>query len=85
MCNMFRKDFGLYLREIRIKSGLTQETISFESGISRSHIAMIEAGKRDVTLSALFKISRALNLPLYKLFEFDDLNKYQFDVEDLYK
>lgn len=85
MCNMFRKDFGLYLREIRIKSGLTQETISFESGISRSHIAMIEAGKRDVTLSALFKISRALNLPLYKIFEFDDLNKYKFDVEDLYK
>lgn len=73
------------MREIRIKSGLTQETISFESGISRSHIAMIEAGKRDVTLSALFKISRALNLPLHKIFEFDDLNKYKFDVEDLYK
>ena len=64
---------------------MTQENLALESGISRSHIAMIETGKRDITISALFKISRALNVSLQKIFEFDDLNKYKFDIEELYK
>lgn len=64
---------------------MTQETIYLESGISRSHIAMIESGKRDVTISALFKISRALGVDLKSIFSFDDLEKYKYDVEDLYK
>lgn len=85
MCNMFRKDLGKNLKKIRIQKGLTQETISLESGISRSHIAMIEIGKRDITVSALFKISRALNVSLDKIFEFDDLEIYTFDVDKLYE
>ena len=64
---------------------MTQETIYLESGISRSHIAMIEAGKRDVTISALFKISRALGAELKSIFSFDDLEKYKYDIEELYK
>ena len=46
------------LQKIRLSKGLTQEALFFESSISRSHIAMIEAGQRDATISALFKISR---------------------------
>lgn len=64
---------------------MTQENLALESGISRSHIAMIETGKRDITLSALFKISRALTISLGDLFIFDDLDKFKFDVEELYK
>lgn len=85
MCNDFKKALGENLRKIRNLKGLTQEYISLESGISRSHIAMIEAGKRDVTISALFKISRALKVTLDSIFEFDNINIYKFDIEDLYK
>lgn len=85
MCNDFKKALGENLRKIRTEKGLTQEYISLESGISRSHIAMIEAGKRDVTISTLFKISRALNATINKIFEFDNINIYKFDIEDLYK
>ena len=85
MCNDFKKALGENLRKIRTEKGLTQEYISLESGISRSHIAMIEAGKRDVTISTLFKISRALNVTIKKIFEFDNINIYKFDIEDLYK
>ena len=59
MCNNFKKDLGKHLRKIRKLKGFTQETVFLESGVSRSHIAMIEAGKRDVSISALFKISSA--------------------------
>lgn len=58
---------------------------SLNSGISRSHIAMIEAGKRDISISALFKISRALRVNLKEIFAFDDIEKYEFDIEELYK
>lgn len=55
MCKGFRKQLGLQIRKFRLSRGLTQENLSLESNISRSHIAMIEAGKRDVTVSSLFE------------------------------
>ena len=46
---------------------------------------MIEAEKRDVTISALFKISRAMKVALGEIFDFDNLDDYKFDIEELYK
>lgn len=46
---------------------------------------MIEAGKRDITVSALFKISRALNVNMKEIFSFDDTGKYEFNIEKLYE
>ena len=85
MCNNFKKKLGETLKAIRIKKGLTQETLYLESSISRSHIAMLEAGKRDVTVSALFKLSRALGVTMAEIFEFDNLDKFKFDIEEIYK
>ena len=85
MCNDFKIQLGKNIKLIRKKKGLTQENIFLESGISRSHIAMIEAGKRDITVSAHFKISRAMNVDLKEIFSFDDVEKYKFDAEELYE
>lgn len=85
MCNVFRKQLGQRIQQLRKEKGLTQENLSLESDISRSHIAMIEAGKRDITVSAMFKISRALGVTLTDIFSFDDLDKFKFDIEELYK
>lgn len=64
---------------------MTQEDLSLESTVSRSHIAMIEVGKRDITISALFKISRALNSNMQQIFDFDDVEKYKFNIEKFYE
>lgn len=85
MCNNFRKSLGLSIRKIRAEKGFTQESLLLESGISRSHIAMIESGKRDITVNSLFKISRALGVNLSEIFEFDDVEKFTFDIEELYE
>ncbi len=85
MCKDFKKNLGENIRNIRKSKKMTQENLSLESGISRSHIAMIEAGKRDVTVSAVFKISRALKVTVFELFSFDNLNEYTFDIEKLYE
>ncbi|MCD8024379.1 MAG: helix-turn-helix domain-containing protein [Candidatus Gastranaerophilales bacterium] len=85
MCNNFRKELGKNIRKIRLDKKMTQETLCLESGISRSHIAMIETGKRDITISTLFKISRALKVDMSKIFCFDNIDLFKFDVEELYK
>ena len=85
MCNSFKKDLGKNIRKIRKEKSFTQEKLYLESGISRSHIAMIEAGKRDITISALFKISRALKTNMKEIFSFDDIEKYEFNIEKLYE
>lgn len=85
MCNVFRKQLGQRIQQLRKGKGLTQENLSLESDVSRSHIAMIEAGKRDITVSSMFKISRALGVTLSDIFSFDDLEKFKFDIEELYK
>jgi transcriptional regulator with XRE-family HTH domain len=82
---MFRKNLGENIKKIRLERKMTQEQVSLESSISRSHIAMIEAGKRDVSVSSLFKLSRALNVNLKEIFSFDDINKYSFDINEIYK
>lgn len=83
MSNNFKKDFGKKLKELRQSKGLTQEELYFKSNISRSHIGMIEKGKRDITLSAVFKLSRALDINLYDFFDFDSLEKYQLENDEL--
>ena len=85
MCNDFKKDLGINIRKIRQQKKMTQEDLSLESTVSRSHIAMIEAGKRDITNSALFKISRALNSNMQQIFDFDDVEKYKFNIEKFYE
>ena len=85
MCNDFKKDLGINIRKIRQQKKMTQEDLSLESTVSRSHIAMIEAGKRDITISALFEISRALNSNMQQIFDFDDVEKYKFNIEKFYE
>ena len=50
--------------------GMTQEDLSKKTGISRSSIAMIETAKRDITISNLSKIAKALNISLSELTNF---------------
>ena len=85
MCKSFKQNLGINIGKIRAEKHMTQENLALESGISRSHIAMIETGKRDITVSSLFKISRALGVNLQKIFDFDDLEKFKFDIEELYR
>lgn len=78
----FKIEFGKKLKALRLSKGLTQEELYFHSTVSRSHIGMLEKGLRDVTLTALFKLSRALETDLSELFDFDNLQKYTFKNKD---
>jgi transcriptional regulator with XRE-family HTH domain len=54
--------FGQVLQEIRQERGLSQEKLSFNSGLHRTYISLIERGKRSPTLSTLSKLAAALSV-----------------------
>lgn len=64
--NKLAKQIIRYRKEI----GMTQEDLSRKTGISRSSIAMIETAKRDITISNLSKIAKAMNVTLSELTDF---------------
>jgi transcriptional regulator with XRE-family HTH domain len=62
--------FAKHLKMLRNDLGITQNQLAFEAGISLSQIARIETAKINPTLSTIFAISRALDIPLSSMFSF---------------
>lgn len=63
--------FAKHLKELRKEIGITQTQLAFESGLSLSQIARIETAKINPTLSTVFAITRALDIPPRKMFDFE--------------
>ena len=61
--------FGKKVREERLKRKLTQEGLAKIAGVHRTYIGMIERGEKNLTLTNLLKISKALNVKTSKLVE----------------
>ena len=59
-----RKALGEAISRKRIEAGFTQEILSGLSGITRSHLSLIETGSTSVTLDTLWHIAEALSIPL---------------------
>lgn len=55
--------FGKTLRSQRKICGLTQETLGFEAGLRRTYISSLELGEKQPTLTTIFKLATALNIP----------------------
>jgi len=58
----FHERVGRKIKEIREKCGITIPDLSDNSGLSVSALNSIESSRRDIKLSELFNISKALNV-----------------------
>lgn len=56
------KHFGLVISRLRSGKGLSQDKLSGLAGISRSHLAMIENGRKTVRLDTLWRLADALQV-----------------------
>ncbi len=65
------KIIGEKIRKERTKQGISQSQLGFESGLTREFINKIEAGKLNISICNLLKISNSLNLKLQDLFNTD--------------
>ena len=66
---------GLNILHYRKEQRLTQQQLADacgDEGISRNYIQRIETAASSCSLDTLIEIANALNVPLYKLFEFKD-------------
>ncbi len=69
ICNLFGKNVKKY----RIKSKLSQEKLGELTGLHRTYISDIERGLRSISLNNIEKLSKALNVEIYKLFIFEEV------------
>jgi transcriptional regulator with XRE-family HTH domain len=56
--------FGLLVRRLRDERNLPTEALAAAVGLSDNEISQIELGRRDPTLTDIFKIANALRTPL---------------------
>jgi transcriptional regulator with XRE-family HTH domain len=55
-------DIGHAIYEKRLEKRMTQAELSKKAGIAQPNLSRIESGKRDITVSTLIHISRAMNI-----------------------
>jgi len=54
--------FGTVLRRAREERTITQEDLAHVSGVARSFIAKMEAGRRQPTITTVFRLAHALGV-----------------------
>lgn len=60
------------IKELRETKGWSQTKLAKESGLSQSFIHAIEAGKKSPTMRSLWKLSKALGVPISEIIEFKE-------------
>lgn len=61
--------FGQCIRELRQKTGLSQEKFALMIGMDRTYFSSVESGKRNISLLNIKKIADGLEITVDKLFE----------------
>ncbi|MBR6027908.1 MAG: helix-turn-helix transcriptional regulator [Clostridia bacterium] len=61
------KAFGIVISRLRVRKGLTQEAASGLAGIARSHLAMLENGRKTVRLDTLWRLAETLGVSASEL------------------
>lgn len=65
------KRFGEHVKDLRLKSGLTQDDVVLNSSkITKGTVSDIENGKRNFAFTTLIDLARGLNVSLKDLLDF---------------
>ncbi len=66
---MITKKLGERIRELRQKTGLSQEKFSLSIGMDRTYYTSVENGKRNISIINIKKIADGLCVSLGELFK----------------
>jgi transcriptional regulator with XRE-family HTH domain len=67
----FLKALGNRVKYLRMRKNLTQEDLGFMIGNSGKQIGRIERGENNVTSCMLYQLSKALEVTLKEVFDFE--------------
>ena len=59
------------LIDARLQTGMTQKELSEKTGIAQGDISKLERGEKCPTIDTLYRLARALGIPIYKLIDID--------------
>ena len=65
---MITNELGQRIQELRKQTGLSQEKFALQIGMDRTYFASVEAGKRNISINNIKKISDGLGISLSELF-----------------
>ena len=63
-----QKQFGKKVRELRTERGYSQEGFAFACNLHRTYIGCIERGEKNITITNIKKIAKALKVEISQLF-----------------
>ena len=63
-----RITIGENIRSVRKDAGFSQEQLAEKADLHPVYMSQVECGKKAVSVEALWKISKALRIPVDKLF-----------------
>lgn len=66
---MIAKQLGERIKELRKKTGLSQEKFALKIDMDRTYFATVELGKRNISLQNNEKIAKGLNITISELFD----------------
>ena len=68
----FLSGFGIYLRSLRTKAGLSQEELADRAGIHVTYLSGVERGLRNPSIRNVRRLAQAMEVPTRELFSFEE-------------
>lgn len=62
---------GLRIKELRNALGYSQETLAYSIEMSRTYLAKVEIGKRNISIDNIDRIAQGLGVSLKEFFDSD--------------
>jgi len=62
------KNLGQKIKQVRNEKGLSLADVAEKFGFEKSRLSRVEAGKVNITVKTLFKLSDALEVPVHTFF-----------------
>lgn len=64
-----KQNFGLVIRDLRLKKGVSQERLALDADIDRTYVGHIEKGTRNVSIEIAEKLAFYFQIPISELFK----------------
>ncbi|XEC95246.1 helix-turn-helix domain-containing protein [Paenibacillus tarimensis] len=61
-------DFGSRVRELRLRSGMSQEVLAHQAQMDRTYVSGVERGERNISIANIYKIAAGLKVSVEYLF-----------------
>ena len=78
-----KKDFGLRLKELRTKKGITQYQLAEMAGIDPKHMSHIETGRSFPKADLIEKLALALDVDYSELFKIEHLYEREYLLDKI--